>query len=314
MKHLDIGTIHAFLDGELSGEHLEFAASHFSLCEACSNLMLEAENESDAVMQAFAVENVYAVPTQRIWARINNEIDAIEAIPAPTPQPISVWQKAFGWLGFDNLSQVAAPTAALGFGVVIVAFFSIYGILQPANVSIDAPPIAKINEPAVTFVTGGTSNSNLPSETQTAVAPNQQPSSSVKIAAPRKSSGGFEAVNASYRVEPKAKTVVPKVVKTPGRNVDLNTPIVEERLYLDAINDLSETVASNDEALSRPSVRVEYEQNIALINQAIQKMQRQVRRNPNDENAKRILFASYQNKIDLLNTVAEKSQLMATLR
>jgi hypothetical protein len=51
-----------------------------------------------------------------------------------------------------------------------------------------------------------------------------------------------------------------------------------------------------------------------MINKAIEKMQRQVRRNPNDENAKRILFASYQNKIDLLNTVAEKSQLMATIR
>jgi ribosomal protein S15P/S13E len=77
---------------------------------------------------------------------------------------------------------------------------------------------------------------------------------------------------------------------------------------------LSQTVASSDEEVMRPSFRVEYEQNIALMDRAINKMQKQVRRNPNDENAKRILFASYQNKIDLLNTVAEKSQLMATLR
>ena len=98
------------------------------------------------------------------------------------------------------------------------------------------------------------------------------------------------------------------------RNADLNAPLVEERLYLDAINGLSETVASSNEAVMRPSFRVEYERNVAMIDKAIEKMQRQVRRNPNDENAKRILFSSYQNKIDLLNTVAEKTQLMATVR
>lgn len=309
MKHIDIGTIHAFLDGELSGDALEFAASHFSLCEACSNLLLEAEGESDAVMQAFAIENAYAVPTQRIWARINNEIDLLESIPAPPLQNASIWHNALGWFGLGGFSQMTAPTAAVALGVVLVAFFSIYGVFRPVNPEVEAPQIAKIENPPKTVINlqeqdSGSSNTAPPVVESTPV---------IKAESQKKRLGGVEVTNASYRIGGKSnvKTVTPK---TPKPGADLNTPLVEERLYLEAINELSETVASSDEAVMRARFRVEYEQNIALMDRAINKMQKQVRRNPNDENAKRILFAAYQNKLDLLNNVSEKSQLMATLR
>ena len=309
MKHIDIGTIHAFLDGELSGDALEFAASHFSICDACSNLMLEAENETDAVMQAFSIENAYAVPTQRIWARINNEIDQLDSIPASARQPVSIWQTAFGLLGLSRLPQFAAPTAGLALGAALIAFFSFSGIFRQSNPENNSPIIAQNENPPSTIVNVKPTDSNPSVE-----RPTTAPSIAIKNAA-QKRPDGFEAVKANYRVEAKPKPVTPKIIKNPPvRNADLNAPLVEERLYLDAISGLSETVASSHEAVMRPSFRVEYEQNVAMIDKAIEKMQRQVRRNPNDENAKRILFASYQNKIDLLNTVAEKSQLMATIR
>jgi hypothetical protein len=309
MKHIDIGTIHAFLDGELSGDALEFAASHFSLCEACSNLLLAAEGESDAVMQAFAVENAYAVPTQRIWARINNEIDLLDSIPATTPQNASIWQNALGWFGLGGFSQMTAPTAALALSVVLVAFFSIYGVFRPVNPVVDPPLMAKIENPPTTVI-------NLPapdSDSTNATPAVAEQTPAHKVEPTKKRLGGFEVTNASYRVSGKSN-VKPVAPKTPKPAADLNAPLVEERLYLDAINELSETVAWSDEAVMRASFRVEYEQNIALMDRAINKMQKQVRRSPNDENAKRILFAAYQNKLDLLNNVSEKAQLMATLR
>jgi hypothetical protein len=309
MKHIDIGTIHAFLDGELSGDALEFAASHFSICDACSNLMLEAENETDAVMQAFSIENAYVVPTQRIWARINNEIDQLDPIPGSAMQPVSIWQTAFGWLGMNRLPQFAAPTAGLALGAALIAFFSFSGIFRQANPEINPPTIARSENPSSTIVNVKPTDSTSSVEQQKST-----PSVAIRNEA-QKRPDGFEAVKANYRVEAKPKPVTPKIIKNPPvKNVDLNAPLVEERLYLEAINGLSETVASTDEEVMRPSFRVEYEQNIAMMDKAIEKMQRQVRKNPNDENAKRILFASYQNKIDLLNTVAEKSQLMATIR
>lgn len=304
MKHLDIGTIHAFLDGELSGDALEYAASHFSLCDACSNLMLEAESDTDAVMQAFAIENAYAVPTQRIWARINNEIDLIESIPAPTPQP-SVWQNLAALFGFDRFSPFGAPAAGVALGVALVGVFTLYSF-QTDNSGVNSNQIAKTGKPDVTII--DLKQPRVVSSVETAQA---EPHTPVETAVPERSRG-VQAVKASYRVKEKANFVAP--IRKPQPKVDLNAPLVEERLYLDAINDLSQTVASSDEDAMRPSFRVEYEQNVAMIDRAIDKMQKQVRKNPNDENAKRILFASYQNKIDLLNTVAEKSQLMATIR
>jgi ribosomal protein S15P/S13E len=308
MKHLDSGTIHAFLDGELSGDQLEFATAHFSLCDACSNLMLEAESETDAVMQAFAVENSYAVPTQRIWARINNEIDHIAVAPEVVSQTASAWQNVAAWLGFDKLSPFAAPSAGFALGVALVAVFTFYNF-RHVNPEISPVDVAVSQTPPVATVNVQTPESSLSVGEQPSV-----PANVIKNEAPKRIAG-FEAVKASFRVEEKPSkknTVITN--KTPKTAVDLKAPLVEERLYLDAINDLSQTVASSDEEVMRPSFRVEYEQNIALMDRAINKMQKQVRRNPNDENAKRILFASYQNKIDLLNTVAEKSQLMATLR
>lgn len=306
MKHLDIGTIHAFLDGELSGDALERAAAHFSLCDACSNRMLEAESETDAVMQAFAAENSYAVPTQRIWARINNEIDQIAPVSA-SPQ-VSAWQNAAAWLGFNKLSPLAAPSAAFTLGVALVAVFTFHNF-RPVDPEPKPVQVAVNNESPVAIVGAKPPASDLRSGAQTAA-----PSSAIKTQSPKRL-GDFEVTKANYRAQEKSSrknSVITNKQLKPA--VDLNAPLVEERLYLDAINDLSQTVASSDEEVMRPSFRVEYEQNIALMDRAIDKMQKQVRRNPKDENAKRILFASYQNKIDLLNTVAEKSQLMATLR
>ena len=49
-------------------------------------------------------------------------------------------------------------------------------------------------------------------------------------------------------------------------------------------------------------------------NDAIVKMQKEVRKNPKNEAARQVLRSSYQNKIDLLNSVAEKTELMASIR
>lgn len=312
MKHLDTGTIHAFLDGELRGSALKDAATHFSLCEFCSNQMLEAENETAAVDFAFAAQNEFAVPTQRIWARINNEIDALEINASRKPELVTgAWNKVLVWFKQTRVSGYGVPSAAFASGLALVVLFSLFSFNRvPVPSVVPENSIAQANE--------------VPNQTPsfTAVSkPLNAESNEPQLAVVKKQSkpitGGVQAVKASFTPE-RQKTVNenPKFkragVSQPA--VDLNSPLAEERLYLDTIDDLAKSAADNDEALLRPSFRVEYEQNLALMDRAIYKMQKQVRRNPNDENAKRILFASYQNKIDLLNTVAEKTELMATLR
>jgi len=64
----------------------------------------------------------------------------------------------------------------------------------------------------------------------------------------------------------------------------------------------------------KPSALVSYERDMAVVDDAIKKLQKAARKNPKDEGSKQILLASYQNKIDLLNSVSQKEELMATLR
>ncbi len=53
---------------------------------------------------------------------------------------------------------------------------------------------------------------------------------------------------------------------------------------------------------------------MAVVDDAIDKMRREVKKNPRNESAKQVLYSSYQNKIDLLNSVSQKGELMASLR
>ena len=56
----------------------------------------------------------------------------------------------------------------------------------------------------------------------------------------------------------------------------------------------------------KPSLRAEYERNLAIVDQAIFSTRRTARSNPNDPDAAEFLYSSYQSKLDLLNTVAQQ--------
>ncbi len=63
-----------------------------------------------------------------------------------------------------------------------------------------------------------------------------------------------------------------------------------------------------------PSVRVSFERDLAVVDDSIKKMKDVVRKNPKNQAAKQVLYSSYQNKIDLLNSIAEREELMASMQ
>jgi hypothetical protein len=83
---------------------------------------------------------------------------------------------------------------------------------------------------------------------------------------------------------------------------------------LKTIAALTKTVDKRKDETLKPSARFAFEKDLAVIDDAIGLMQKEVKRNPKNEVAKEMLRSSYQNKIDLLNSVTEKSELMASLR
>ncbi len=87
-----------------------------------------------------------------------------------------------------------------------------------------------------------------------------------------------------------------------------------EESYVKTIATLEKTVDSHKDEILKPSARFSFERDLAVTDDAIKKMRAEVKKNPKNEAAKNVLRASYQNKIDLLNSVAEKSDLMASLK
>ena len=87
-----------------------------------------------------------------------------------------------------------------------------------------------------------------------------------------------------------------------------------EESYIKTIATLEKTVDERKDEALRPSSRVAFEKDLALANDAIKKMQTEVRKNPKNEAAKQVLLDSYQSKVDLLNSVTSKTELMASVR
>ncbi|HWF88451.1 MAG TPA: hypothetical protein VN659_06430, partial [Pyrinomonadaceae bacterium] len=77
-----------------------------------------------------------------------------------------------------------------------------------------------------------------------------------------------------------------------------------ERSYLQAIARLDSTIQSNKKTM-RPALQVEFERNLAVVDRAIAATRSAAKSNPNDPDAADFMFAAYQSKVDLLNTIAD---------
>lgn len=130
MKHLNEAIIQAFLDGELADDATERLTKHIALCERCANQLLEAEAGQAEVNFAFAAEASAPVPSQRIWARIENEIDFLDA---PNRDLAKVESKTFWqqWATFFTPSQFAFAGGLAA--VVFASFFAIQILRQTST-------------------------------------------------------------------------------------------------------------------------------------------------------------------------------------
>lgn len=76
----------------------------------------------------------------------------------------------------------------------------------------------------------------------------------------------------------------------------------QQRQYDFAISQLSEAIKIQPEM--RPSLRVEYEYNMAVIDNKIATSRNAARKNPKDPQAAQFMLAAYQSKVDLMNQIA----------
>jgi hypothetical protein len=104
-----------------------------------------------------------------------------------------------------------------------------------------------------------------------------------------------------------SETPRPRPKKSRIRTEDSQPPATslawQERQYERAIAKLNDAIKAQPPM--RPSLRVEYEYNLAVINDAIAATRDVARKNPKDPQATQFMLAAYQSKVDLMNQIAE---------
>ena len=282
----DIGIIQAFLDGELPSHEVTRVSDHIGGCDSCATMLSQAEDENAVVFPALASEMNALVPTQRLWTRIEDSIQ-FEKDSAPW------WQKAYALVVINLITPQIGALAAL---VIVLGLFAMYklgGPTVPNNVAGGTNPTTTTREMAP--VTTGIND--VPSRVVT-------PSRAV----------GATYETASYRA-PRREPATPVDNKAAQPVVQDASYLPGEESYVKTIASLNKSVSGDqDPNVMSASQQVSMARDMAVVDNTIKRMREAVKKNPKNETAKQMLSSAYQNKVDLLNSVAQKEELVASLR
>ncbi len=296
-KCYDIGTIQAFLDGELSSEKMETVSRHIALCDECAVFLAESEEESAFAFSALEQEFNTLVPTQRLWTKINDSIER---------EKKSFWKPIFAFLSNPTLAAFASL-------LIVAGFFAVFLSLKtdaPTDLSSASVPIKENNVVSISKTVSPQIQN--PSENSKPVI---LPATNLKNDKPEFRAVKTDLVKREVKLIKKSKSnsTIETPIDTGGQRA-INENVLGEESYVKTIATLTETVKNQKDETLKPSARFAFERDMAVTDDAIKKMRAEVKQNPKNEAARQILRASYQNKIDLLNSVAEKNELMATLK
>jgi len=298
---LDIGTMQAFLDGETSPELTVRLSDHVAGCDACATALSIAEEENSTVFSVLDREMNALVPTQRLWGRITDSIESERS-------RISYWAQARRFLSL----QVASPalTAAVGILVFFGLFASVYMFRPGTDIPVNGTAVTKGERPVIPDgsngdIASGRANNNL-TVTQTADTGDEATSSKMP-----EEGNAVVAMTAVHTTQVDRRAV--QRVNDRPRPMTLKY-IPGEESYIRTIDELNESVEVQKERVLPPSSRIAFERDLAVVNDAIKKMQRVVRRDPRNQAARQVLYSAYQDKIDLLNSVGQREELMASLQ
>jgi len=271
---IDEGTLQAWFDGELGREGAAAVASHLASCPVCVEAVRTVENENLLLSSALETEFAESVPTERIRQRLETAI-AEKQIARPVRAEVSA--KAGWWVSLGGL-LLASPQRAFGYAglAAVIILGAIFGVvyLKRGEVS----PVAQ----------------NKPSKPISLAAPESSPG------VVSSSSGTGLTVNPNGTVEAPKKLVTRKTRRANRPSTGL---LPGERDYVKTIAALDKSLKSDSPM--RPSLQVEYEHNVALLDSAIEMTRDAVRKNPKDTQASQFMLSAYQSKVDLLNQVAE---------
>ena len=281
IRCLDEAKLQSYFDGELPIEQMESVTSHLASCANCAAAARELEEESALVMNALVAEFEASVPTERLRQRIDEVVLGDRLAVARSSQKTGFFSGLFNF----------GTQRALGYAslAIVLAFAAIFAVVKMNSTPDKRQQVA-------TTVTSSATGNSIPTRTidnpPAPIASNgSQDSAPIKVSAPVKPPGNPVFRHVNYTVSPAPAPAPVKLI--PG-----------ERAYLQTIARLDSTIKSNKKSM-RPALQVEYERNLAVVDRAIAATRSAVKSNPNDPDAADFMFAAYQSKVDLLNTIAD---------
>jgi anti-sigma factor RsiW len=323
---LDEGTLQAYIDGELSPETSNGVAAHLSACANCAEAAHAAEQELALFSTAFTHALPASVPTAKLRARIDDAIAEMNATErgfaiAPASRLRSVFDSLVKSLTTFAPRQATAFASFLVVIVLAVVFFAL--MRTPDGQQTTGGEIARndrTSAPAPSVVQ--TENSEARRNDSSAVpAPDEE--FNVPAPAPVRRVGSSSVVKAGLNVRPQVERT-----RLEGGNAETGNatvaaaatvaeaksePLLEdEKTYISSIASLTSAIEAQRAEGMTPTLRAEYERNLAVVNQAIVSSRVAARRNPQDTDAKEFLRAAYQNKVELLSAVADQAQIASS--
>jgi hypothetical protein len=298
---LDEGMLQAYLDGELGRAQMEACAAHLAACATCAELAHEAEHEYALFSTMLAPVLDAVPPTERLRANLEDAIADLQAprfVPEPAPARLRAWLTAF----IASFTITPRRAAAFASFLLAVALTVTLTMLRPKSTVItDSAKVEQSNQPNAVGThpddqtglssTNTGANNIVPDNADTLPA---KPARSVRVKHIQRAVVPHADLVASNTPAPQTAPLLP-----------------EEKNYLTTIATLDAAIKAQGSKALPPTLRAEFERNLALVDQAIIATRIAARRNPKDTDAKDFLRTAYQNKVELLSTVADQTQFIA---
>ena len=328
---LDEGTLQAYLDGELSLDASNDVAAHLSACASCTEAAHAAEQELALFSTAYAPAFSAPVPTEKLRARLDEAIADMRtphrSLAAAATMPAASRLRSF----FETLVASVTtftPRQATAFAsfLVAVALVLVFASMQRPGGPNDATEVAENKRtpaaPAAKTVESATREDAAAMQTPfvDTDAPHSASSDRPALARTvRYERTGVARTGTGQRGELRAADANAANTNVANTTADANTTVAsaairepvlaDEKTYLNSIASLTSAIEAQGAEGMTPTLRAEYERNLAVVNQAIVSSRVAARRNPQDADAKEFLRAAYQNKVELLSAVADQTQL-----
>jgi anti-sigma factor RsiW len=277
---LDQGTLQGYFDGELSRVNAAHAASHLAACLNCAAAARELESEMSLLATALQPELEVGVPTETLRGRIDEAIAGLQSERnAPTESGSVPDRSNFSWLRAFGFRQPVFSYAAV---TVIMIAAVVLGVLYLKRGAVTSGVELARNEPPVHTASPRSSSYAPKSSTGGAPVPVPMPVQSDAGNGPGKTASRHGA-----RASERSATLLPG-----------------EQSYIKTIAALDASIKSKGRPM-QAGLQVEYEHNLAVVNQAIAVTRAAAQKNPKDPDAAQFVISAYQSKVDLMTQVAD---------